>query len=112
MTKIYQNAFTEVYEILNYLEDESYNRIPEEVIETIRKNRNIEYSYFIDESIPFAEQKMLKETRAILFNLYRDYLTTEERKNKIRMYQNQEIRIEEENKKKYKQKDVFKNKKR
>ncbi len=100
MNKTYQNAFTEVYEILNYLEEESYNKIPKEVIEAIRENRNLEYYYFIDESIPFAEQKMLPETKAILFNLYRDYLTTKERKNKIIMYQNQELRIEE-NKKKY-----------
>ena len=95
MNKTYQNAFTEVYEILNYLEEESYNKIPKEVIEAIRENRNLEYYYFIDESIPFAEQKMLPETKAILFNLYRDYLTTKERKNKIIMYQNQELRIEE-----------------
>lgn len=98
MTKIYQNAFTEVYEILNYLDEESYNKIPKKVIEAIRENRNLEYNYFIDESIPFGEQKMLAETKAILFNLYRDYLTTTERKNKIIMYQNQEARIEEKKK--------------
>ncbi len=98
MTKIYQNAFTEVYEILNYLDEESYNKIPKKVIEAIRENRNLEYNYFIDESIPFGEQKMLVETKAILFNLYRDYLTTTERKNKIIMFQNQEARIEEKKK--------------
>ena len=98
MTKIYQNAFTEVYEILNYLDEESYNKIPKEVIDAICANRNLEYNYFIDESIPFVEQKMLPETKAILFNLYRDYLTTAERKKKIIMYQNQELRIEENKK--------------
>lgn len=98
MTKTYQNAFAEVYEILNYLNEESYNKIPKEVIEAIRENRNLEYNFFIDESIPFCEQKMLDETKAILFNLYRDYLTTTERRNKIIMYQNQELRIEENKK--------------
>ena len=99
MTKTYQNAFTEVYEILNYLNEESYNKIPKKVIEAIRENRNLEYNFYIDESIPFCEQKMLDETKAILFNLYRDYLTTTERRNKIIMYQNQELRIEESKKK-------------
>ncbi len=98
MIKTYQKAFTEVYEILNYLDEESYNKIPKEVIEAIRENRNIEHNFFIDESIPFCEQKMLDETKAILFNLYRDYLTTTERRNKIIMYQNQELRIEENKK--------------
>ena len=58
MIKTYQKAFTEVYEILNYLDEESYNKIPKEVIEAIRENRNIEHNFFIDESIPFN-----KETR-------------------------------------------------
>ena len=37
MIKTYQKAFTEVYEILNYLDEESYNKIPKEVIEAIRE---------------------------------------------------------------------------
>ncbi len=102
MTKTYQKAFTEVYEILNYLDDESYNKIPKNIIKAIEENRDMEYEYFIDESILFIEQEMLDETKAILFNLYKDYLTTIERKKKIIEYQNEEIKIlEEEKRKKY-----------
>lgn len=68
MTEIYQNAFTEVYEIINYLNEYDYNKIPKEVISVIEENRNQEYEYFLDESIPFTEQKMMPETKAILFN--------------------------------------------
>ena len=36
--KDYSNAFTEVYEILNHLEIESYNKIPADLIKSIEEN--------------------------------------------------------------------------
>ena len=60
-----------------------YNKIPSDIISVIEENRNKEYQYFIDESISLSEQKMLPETKAILFNIFRDYLATEEQKQKI-----------------------------
>ena len=83
MNKVYRNALAEVYEILQYLDDESFKKIPNEILEGIDKNRNKDYEYFLNESLPFAEQEMLDESRAILFNLYRDYLTTPERRQRI-----------------------------
>lgn len=111
MREIYKKAFTEVCEILNYLDDESYNDIPKDIIEALEENRNKEYKYFLDKSIPFTEQKMLDETKAILFNLYRDYLATPERKKKIIDYQNEELKILEQEKiKEYNSNDIFKEK--
>ena len=110
MTQVYRNAFEEVYVIINYLEDDDYNKIPKEVIHGIELNRNKKYEYFLDETIPFEEQKMLPETRAILFNFFRDYLSTKEQKEKIVSFQrNQRIKLEEEKKKKY-DIDVFRKK--
>ncbi len=98
MNKVYRNALTEVYEILQYLDDESFKKIPSEILEGIDKNRNKDYEYFLNESLPFVEQEMLDESRAILFNLYRDYLTTPEKRKMIAEYQNQELRIIEKKK--------------
>ena len=67
MTEIYRNAFAEVYEIISYLEESDYNKIPREIISVIEKNRNQDYEYFLDESISFEEQEMLPETKAILY---------------------------------------------
>ena len=39
MTK-YKDAYTEVYEILEQLDEEEYNKIPSNVITAIRENRN------------------------------------------------------------------------
>lgn len=87
MTKVYKQAFTEVYEILNYLEEENYNKIPKNIINAIEQNKDNEYKFWVDESIPFKEQNILEETKAILFNLYRDYLASEKIRKKIIEYQ-------------------------
>ena len=84
MTKVnYKNAYAEVYEILSYLDEEEFNKIPPEVIETIRVNKNDEYEYEVNEDLDLQKQPMLPETKAILFNLFRDYLSTHEQKEKI-----------------------------
>ena len=82
MTKIYQQAFSEVNEILSYLSKENYNKIPKEVIDAIEENKDDDYVFFIDTTIPFEEQEILEESKAILFNIYKDYLSNEEEKCK------------------------------
>lgn len=90
ITKDYQNALTEVYEILNTLEIDEFNKIPEDIISAIKENRNLDYDYKIDDGIDLKEQQMLPETKAILFNLYRDYLVSSEQKEKIKKIQTEE----------------------
>lgn len=95
MINNYNNAFTEVYEILNCLDKEEVNKIPEEVRNAIEKNRNLDYNYEVNYDEDLSNQSMLTETKAILFNLFRDYLSTPEQKQKILKMQ-QEERIENE----------------
>jgi len=96
--KDYSNAFAEVYEILNYLEEESYNKIPKDFLEVIEENRNKEYEYTVENPEDLTEQPMLPETRAILFNIFRDYLCTPEQREKIIKMQAEERRKNEEKK--------------
>ena len=107
----YANAFTEVYEILKYLDKDEYNKISFNLIETIQNNRNTNYIYTIKSEKKLEEQKMLPETKAILFNIFRDYLATEEQKQKIKKWQSEDLRKLEEDKKKNYNIDVFFNKK-
>ena len=109
MTK-YKNAYTEVYEILEQLDEEEYNKIPSEVITAIRKNRNTEYEFDLDEDIELKDQELLPETKAILFNLFRDYLSTAEQKEKIIKMQAEERQKNEQNKAEQYKSDVFANK--
>ena len=39
------NVYAEIYTILQDLEDDEYEKIPKEIIETLDKNRNKEYIY-------------------------------------------------------------------
>ena len=95
MTKIYQQAFSEVNEILSYLSKENYNKIPKEVIDAIEENKDNDYVFFIDTTIPFEEQEILEESKAILFNIYKDYLSNDEIKDKIIELQKEEQIVKE-----------------
>ena len=44
----YANAYTEVYTILQDLNEEEYNKIPPEIIETLELNRNKEYECILE----------------------------------------------------------------
>ena len=110
MTK-YKNAYTEVYEILEQLDEEEYNKIPSEVITAIKENRNTEYEFELDEELELKEQELLPETKAILFNLFRDYLSTAEQKEKIIKMQSEERRKNEQNKSEQYNSDLFASKK-
>ena len=104
-----KNSYTEVYTILQDLNEEEYNKIPVEVIEAIKINRNEEYNYELDDELELKEQPMLLETKAILFNLFRDYLATPEQRKKILKMQNEERQKEELKKQQKYDVDIFKN---
>ena len=104
-----KNAYTEVYTILQELNEEEYNKIPPEVIETIEANRNEEYEYELDDELELKKQPILPETKAILFNLFRDYLATPEQKAKIIRMQNEARQKNELKKQQMYNIDVFAN---
>ena len=110
MTRVYENAFTEVYEIINCLNDDDYKKIPKSIIRAIEENRNEDYTFFINESLPLIDQEISHEAKAILFNLFRDYLSTDEQKNRIENIQKKDkIKHQEELREKYNPDDIFKN---
>ena len=106
-----KNAYKEVYTILQELNEEEFSKIPPEIIETIKNNMNEEHVYELDEELELKEQPMLPETKAILFNLFRDYLATPEQKEKIIKMQNEERQKEEERKRQQHSSSVEFNKK-
>lgn len=75
MTNSYKNAYKEVYTILNYLDEEDYERIPPEVVEAIKSNMNEEYQYEINEDVDIFKQQRLLETKATLYNVLNKMIT-------------------------------------
>lgn len=110
MTKTkYANAYTEVYEILSCLNNGEYKKIPEELIEVFEENRNLEYEYEINDEQDLSKQPMLKETKAILLNIFRDYLATQEQNQKIKQWlQADRVYLENQKQKQYNN-NVFEN---
>ena len=105
------NAYTEVYIILQDLEEEEFYKIPPEIVSAIEQNRNKEYNFELDEDLALKEQELLPQTKAILFNLFRDYLSTPKQREKIiQMQAKDRERIEEEKQKTYNSSDLFKKK--
>lgn len=95
----YSNAFKEVHTILNFLDKEEYNKIPKDTIEVIEENMNKDHKFVLNDELDLQRQEMLPETKAILFNFFRDYLSTPEQKQKIIKMQAEERRRNEEKKK-------------
>lgn len=99
ISQVYKNAFTEVYTILDYIEDEDYEKIPQNVLDVIEENMNVDYEYEMNEDVDIYKQPMLPETKAILFNFYRDYWSSQEQSEKIKQIQSRELLQDDEQKK-------------
>jgi len=106
----YADAYTEVYEILNCLDKDEYNKIPVELIEVFEENRNLDYEYEVNEEQDLTKQPMLVETKAILLNIFRDYLATPEQSKKIKQWLQADREYLEKQKQERYSNNVFENK--
>ena len=66
-------AYSEVYEILNLLEDEYKNRVPEKVIEFFERERDENYNPIIEIDVPLDKQNLKRETMVLLAILNMNY---------------------------------------
>ena len=91
-------AYSEVDEILNLLEDEYKNKIPEKIRNFFKEERDPNYKVLIDIDKPLIEQNLQRETFAFLAILYLNYWceSDEEKQNFLN-----ELDQNEEEKKKF-----------
>ena len=78
----YSKAYKEIIEILKYVPEESVNKIPQDMMEIFKANMDKDYEFEVDVNKSFEEQKLLKETKAIFANIFRDYWATHTKKKK------------------------------
>lgn len=108
----YRMALVEVEAVLNCLEHDDYCKIPKEIIHAINKNKDECYILEYDENLDFKDWSLMSETKALLYNLFKKYLATNEQKQYFVEKERLEIyQLEKEKSKKYNQNEVFKNKK-
>ena len=105
-------AYAEVDAILELLEDEFVNRIPEKVRKFFKEEKDKEYKPTIRSDIGLDEQDLKAETISILTLLQLNYLCdSEEEKQEIlnELQENDRLK-EEELREKYNPDNIFKNK--
>lgn len=107
------DIFSEVYEYLNIIEKEYYNRLPKKIIDFFEINRNNQYTPKYDAKLPIKEQIHSKKTLAIIALLDLNYwCDSESEKQEIReKIKNNESEYQKCLNEKYNIKDVFKNRK-
>ena len=87
-------AFSEVYDVINHMSEEMQEEIPKSFINLIKDNRDLEYIFNIDYTIDIKKQ-LLKESKVILSLIYRDYLCSKEKREELLALDLEEIRREE-----------------
>lgn len=104
-----KSAYSEVYEILQLIDDEYINKVPEKFIEFIKKERDTEYIANINPNVPLEEQNLLKETINILALLKLDYWCKdeEEKKELLNILNQNEEEYQEELRRKYSPDNIF-----
>lgn len=97
-----RKAFSEVYDIINHMDDEMKNKIPNKFIKFIGDNRDFNYNVKIDYAQRIVNQKLIHETKVLLSLIYRDYICDEKTKEILIRRDNKILKEQEENlRKKY-----------
>ena len=104
-----KRAYAETFEILQLLGDEYINKIPNEFIKFIEKEKDNNYNVNINPDIPLEEQNLLEDTINILAILKLDYWckNKEEKDELKRILIENENEYQEELRKKYNPDNIF-----
>ena len=110
MERVYEEAFTEVDEVLKLMPIDLLSKIPAHFRQTISENKAKNYNVIIQE--PLEEQKLKKETIVILGLIYRDFLASPEEREQLQLQDDKELkRIEQEMQEQYDMENIFKKRK-
>lgn len=108
----YKKALVEVDAVLSCLDYNEYKKIPTNIIDAIENNKDEEYTYDYDEELEYEDWSLMPETKAILYNIFKKYLATEEQRKYLKQKERLEnYKIESEKIKKYNSENLFKKEK-
>lgn len=108
----YKKALVEVDAVLSCLDYNEYKKIPANIIDAIENNKDEEYMYDYDEELEYENWSLMPETKAILYNIFKKYLATEEQRKYLQQKERLEnYKIESEKIKKYNSENLFKKEK-
>ena len=106
--KEYEDAYAEVLEILEYVSEEDYKKIPKSKIELMKDNANKNHKFIYDPNKTLDENGVLELTKRIIAVIFRDYWATEKQRKIIYEIQNYvRMKDDAEKRKKYNPDNIF-----
>ena len=101
--------FVEVYEILKQMSPESVMKIPEDIRNYIKDNRDEEYIWNYDKTKDFKNQNINEDTLVMLAYLNTEYMLDEKQKQLMKqIYKINQQKLEKEKGEKYNSDSLFK----
>ena len=106
----YAKCLVELDEVLYNLSNEDLKKIPEDIRDSIKEQKDKTYTWKYDKSKTLNEQKIDRKTIAMLSYLNMEYLLNEEQKELMKKFhKSNEEKLEKIKQNKYKSEDIFKN---
>ena len=105
-------AYTEVLLILSYMEQKYIDMIPKKLLELFNEEKDKNYQPNINPNISLAEQNLQRKTLALLAMLNLNYWCKDENEKKelLKMYSENDKKIEAEMRERYNPDNLFKKK--
>ena len=72
-----RNAYSEVFELMKYIDRKDLSKIPMDILEAIKENKNEEYVPKID--LENVNKSLSKDARALYIGLYKEYIVQDEK---------------------------------
>lgn len=108
---VYEEAFAEVVEVLNYIPMNVYNKIPKKYIIFLEENCSEKSSFVYNIALPFEKQNISDTAKNILGMIFRLFIIEQSKKEELNhKEQDREKKEEFEKFIKYNTDELFKNK--
>ena len=99
----YSKAYLEVETVLLTLDDSLKKKIPQNVMKSLAENKDKEYIFVYDFNKTIDKQDISTEAKIMLAKIYKDYLCSDEEREKWKEFDLFRLtKIEEHKKQKYK----------
>ena len=92
-----KKAYTEVYKIIVNLTENELKKIPSSLIQGLKANMDLNYNFRFDINKPLECQNISQEAKLMLAVIFRNYLSTEQQREKILNFEkSKEYQLEQE----------------
>lgn len=95
-TKEYQEAVSELLDILENTDEDLVKKIPPELIVFWEENKSEEYVPELDHNLPLEEMKLKTKTRQLIAMIYVNYLCDDKKKAEIKKILKENAKKQEE----------------